>query len=348
MTTVELAAQYIVSHLTQQRPLFVAIQGPQGSGKSYITAELGKYLQALPRSLRVVSLSIDDLYLPHEDLVSLARSNSENVLWKGRGQPGTHDVELGVRVLSGLKNANDSIELPRFDKSLHSGAGDRLALDGTGVIVRQPPTIDVVIFEGWCVGFRSISREDLLSRWNGVWKQERARLSVQEEETGKLADIEAVNERLKDYERLWDFFDCFIKVIRYYLIIARSEHVTQLSSESPGSEIQSKYSVVYKWRLQQEHHMKAANGGRGMTDEDVKRRAIFQTKITVLLDLSFIRFVDRYIPGYVFFGDMGLHKTEDLSKAAKKCFTLILDENRTVTRTLDSEYKQSRILHDLC
>ncbi|KJA27791.1 hypothetical protein HYPSUDRAFT_34939 [Hypholoma sublateritium FD-334 SS-4] len=303
MTTVELTAQYIVSHLTPQRPLFVAIQGPQGSGKSYITAELGKYLQAPPYSLRVVSLSIDDLYLPHEALVSLARANSENVLWQGRGQPGTHDVDLGVRVLSGLQKASDSIELPRFDKSLHSGAGDRLPIDGTGVIVRQPPTIDVVIFEGWCVGFRSISREDLLSRWNGVWKRERVRLSVQEEETGRLADIEAVNERLKDYERLWDFFDCFIK----------------LSSESPGSEIQSKYSVVYKWRLQQEHHMKSVNGGRGMTDEDVKR------------------FVDRYIPGYVFFGDMGLHKTEDLSSAVKKCFTLILDENRTVTRTIDSE-----------
>ena len=271
MTTVELAAQYIINQLAQQRPLFVAIQGPQGSGKSYITAELVKYLQAPPHSLRVVSLSIDDLYLPHKDLVSLAETNTENVLWQGRGQPGTHDVELGIRVLSGLKNANGSIELPRFDKSLYSGAGDRLPLDGTGVIVRQPPTIDIVIFEGWCVGFRSISREDLSSRWNGVWKQERAKLSVQEEETGKLADVEAVNEKLKDYERLWDFFDCFIKVTTYYLISALSEHVTQLSSESPRSEMQSNYSVVYKWRLQQEHHMKAANGGRGMTDEDVKK-----------------------------------------------------------------------------
>ncbi|KAK7691750.1 hypothetical protein QCA50_005151 [Cerrena zonata] len=45
------------------------------------------------------------------------------------------------------------------------------------------------------------------------------------------------------------------------------------------------YVHIYKWRLQQEHNMKAKNGGRGMTDEQVEA------------------FIDRYIPGYVFFGD---------------------------------------------
>ena len=29
--------------------------------------------------------------------------------------------------------------------------------------------------------------------------------------------------------------------------------------------------VIYKWRLQQEHTMKASNGGRGMSDEQVTR-----------------------------------------------------------------------------
>ena len=31
------------------------------------------------------------------------------------------------------------------------------------------------------------------------------------------------------------------------------------------------YAYIYKWRLQQEHHMKAKNGGKGMTDEQVER-----------------------------------------------------------------------------
>ena len=29
------------------------------------------------------------------------------------------------------------------------------------------------------------------------------------------------------------------------------------------------YTHIYKWRLQQEHHMKARNGGIGMADEQV-------------------------------------------------------------------------------
>ena len=30
------------------------------------------------------------------------------------------------------------------------------------------------------------------------------------------------------------------------------------------------YIHIYKWRLQQEHNMKATNGGRGMTDSQVE------------------------------------------------------------------------------
>lgn len=32
----------------------------------------------------------------------------------------------------------------------------------------------------------------------------------------------------------------------------------------------SSYSVIYRWRLEQEHYMKASNGGRGMSDVAVK------------------------------------------------------------------------------
>lgn len=220
MTTVKLIGQYILDHLAQQRPLFVALQGPQGSGKSYVTNELGNFLRASPHSLRVVSLSIDDIYLPHEGLLSLAQSNPDNVLWQGRGQPGTHDIDLGVHVLSTLKRGEGSIELPRFDKSLHSGAGDRLPLDGSGIIVTQPPLVDIVIFEGWCVGFHSISQEDLLSRWNGMWPLQQKLLSLDERQTGRLVDVEAVNEKLKDYERIWDFFDCFVQVTAIFMISA--------------------------------------------------------------------------------------------------------------------------------
>jgi len=66
--------------------------------------------------------------------------------------------------------------------------------------------------------------------------------------------------------------------------------------------------------------MKARNGGRGMSDAGVKS------------------FVDRYIPGYVFFGDslspaaFHGHVLEGL-KWLGKGLTLFLDESRTVTGT---------------
>ena len=213
MTAVELVANHILGQLTEQRPLFVAVQGPQGSGKSHLSAKLQTYLRAPPHSLHVVVLSIDDLYLPHEGLVSLAAAHPQNILWQGRGQPGTHDIDLGVKILSALKAGDHEVKLPQFDKSKFAGEGDRLPLDDDRVIVvEQPPPLDVVILEGWCVGFHPISEEALLGRWDGVWKLERNKLGLREEEVCTLEDVKAINHTLKDYLRLWTYFNVFVQV----------------------------------------------------------------------------------------------------------------------------------------
>ncbi|KAH9485522.1 putative ATP-dependent kinase TDA10 [Psilocybe cubensis] len=300
MTALNLIAEYVLRKLSQHRPLFVAIQGPQGSGKSYLATHVQSLLQKPPHSLRVAVLSIDDLYLPHKDLVLLAAANSDNPLLNGRGQPGTHDVDLGVQILSALKTGNSTIELPRFDKSLHSGEGDRLPVDGTGTIVVQPPRIDVVIFEGWCVGFSPISEQEILSRWRGVWDSERRKLNRGLDNICRPADLKIINEYLKQYSRLWSFFDIFV----------------QLKPEEPPFSHVSRYEVVYKWRLDQEHNMKSRNGGKGMSDTAVQS------------------FVDRYIPGYVFFGDFPpLRHEENLegtSIQAVSGLSIVLDEARNV------------------
>ena len=210
--TVELAANHILGQLTKQRPLFVAVQGPQGSGKSYLSAKLQDYLRAPPHSLHVVVFSIDDLYLSHEALVSLAAAHPQNILWQGRGQPGTHDIDLGVKTLSALKAGDHRVRLPQFDKSLFAGEGDRLPLDDDRiVVVEQPPLLDIVILEGWCVGFHPISEEALLSRWD-VWTLERKKLEMRGEDLGTLDDVKAINHILKDYLRLWTFFNVFVQV----------------------------------------------------------------------------------------------------------------------------------------
>ncbi|PPQ98393.1 hypothetical protein CVT24_004072 [Panaeolus cyanescens] len=290
--SVQLAAQHILRNLnTNKRPLFVAIQGPQGSGKSYLSKRLQEHLQSPPLSLRVAVLSIDDLYRPHDGLVSLAETHPHNSLWKGRGQPGTHDVNFGLELLSAIRTGSQSIELPRFDKSLFAGEGDRLPMDGTGPIVEQPPSIDVLIFEGWCVGFSPISEEELQLRWTGIWQSELHKLQLNPN-SFRLQDIRAINSTLTLYLALWDFFDVYIS----------------LRPDSSSTSDDSLYSVVYKWRLEQEHKMKLSNGGRGMTDTEVKL------------------FVDRYIPGYVFFGDL------DRIRWREKGLVLTLDEGRNVVK----------------
>lgn len=203
---------HIVEHVDPNPsiPLFVALQGPQGSGKSYLSAQLKDRLSVPPHSLNVALLSIDDLYLPHDALVALAAQRPLNSLWAGRGQPGTHDIALGIKVLQALKARSGSVELPSFDKSLFDGEGDRSA---SSIIVYAP--VDVVILEGWCVGFFPISQDELDKRWDGVWNKESAKLGLPG--VVKKNDLERVNEGLNGYVDMWAYFDIFVQVSRSYL-----------------------------------------------------------------------------------------------------------------------------------
>ena len=54
------------------------------------------------------------------------------------------------------------------------------------------------------------------------------------------------------------------------LFILTRGHI-QLKPPVPESATQSLFSIVYEWRLEQEHYMKVNNGNRGMSDEGVKQ-----------------------------------------------------------------------------
>ncbi|TCD60787.1 hypothetical protein EIP91_009516 [Steccherinum ochraceum] len=299
---------HVLQHLARHRslsaastrpipPLFVGVQGPQGSGKSYLSKRLKQILSSPPHSLSVVVLSIDDLYLRHEGLVALARAHPQNALLKGRGQPGTHDIELGTRILGQLKNINANgagdVRLPMFEKSLHGGEGDRLH---ETVAVRGP--VDVVVLEGWCLGFHPIPLNEIERRW-----KEPVQGLAEDFFTARgfrKDDIVDVNERLKAYLPWWKYLNTFIQV--------------KPDDAHP-------YVHIYKWRLQQEHNMKATNGGKGMTDAQVEA------------------FIDRYIPGYVFFGD-GVTKgllqedgTRQQPPWAGNGLQIQIDEEREVVET---------------
>ena len=68
-------------------------------------------------------------------------------LFKTRGVPGTHDVALGVAAIRGLtsSHAGEMTRLPRFDKPRDQPVPTDLEATVDG-------PVDVVIFEGWCVG----------------------------------------------------------------------------------------------------------------------------------------------------------------------------------------------------
>ncbi|KAG8920996.1 THO complex subunit 2 [Tulasnella sp. 417] len=311
-TIAELIAQHLRDSVRQHwamphntTPLIAAIQGPQGSGKT-TAARAVKALLEESEAYNIALLSIDDLYLPHDGLRSVAAAHPNNPLLNGRGHPGTHDLELGRDILERLKQSNvpspetkDAIILPVFDKSLNNGEGDRLPED-SGIKVEGGAHL--VIIEGWCLGFYPLSDQELEKRYNAVQSQDDGSDPVESKrrQSYSLQDLKDVNGYLKSYvDVLYPFFTCFAQII-------------------PGPD---PIALTYQWRLQQEHDMKALNGGRGMTDEQVK----------------------AYIPGYIFFADgmeKGYNTDSGIEPVLEKFppwrghhLRVMIDKNRAITKT---------------
>ena len=221
MGKVSIVVEHVLAHLSNPRPsqsspsspLFLALQGPQGSGKTFLTEHVKNSLSCADErhpTLRVATLSIDDLYLPHTQLKAVASSNSGNALLRGRGQPGTHDIALGLSLLRSLKDINRSptghLRIPRFDKSLFGGEGDRLP-ESQWTPIQGP--LDVVLLEGWCVGFYPQSRQYIERRMN----QEPLGLEQTfDASTYTLEHVLDVNRYLAEYAKWWDLFDIFVQV----------------------------------------------------------------------------------------------------------------------------------------
>jgi D-glycerate 3-kinase len=136
----------------------LGLQGPQGCGKSTTAAELVEAAQQ--EGWRAVSVSIDDFYLTHAEQRALAAAHPGNPTLLYRGYPGTHDVALGARVIDALASCPDgrSILVPGYDKSAHAGRGDRAP---EALWRRATGPLDVVVVEGWMVGFAPVDERTL-------------------------------------------------------------------------------------------------------------------------------------------------------------------------------------------
>ena len=151
------------------RPIIVGVNGGQGSGKTTLCLFLEEIL--LPEAgLRAVTLSLDDFYLSKPERRTLA--DKVHPLFAVRGVPGTHDVPLMIASLHKLRSGVGAL-VPRFDKAL-----DDRPPEAKWRRIAGP--VDVVLFEGWCVGAAPQTEEALIVPVNaleaeedpdGVWRR---------------------------------------------------------------------------------------------------------------------------------------------------------------------------------
>jgi len=132
----------LISHILDKKsdqPLFININGAQGTGKSTLTHFL-KHLIEAETCFSVAAISLDDFYLTRSERETLAQSL--HPLLQTRGVPGTHDVQLMENTLSKLLEGN-TCSIPRFNKAVD----DRYTQEHW---TQCNKSTDIILFEGWC------------------------------------------------------------------------------------------------------------------------------------------------------------------------------------------------------
>jgi D-glycerate 3-kinase len=159
-----LAAALAKAASSKAGTLVVGVNGAQGSGKTTLCSLLRVLLES-GFGLRVASVSIDDLYKTHAERGRLGRKR--HPLFTTRGVPGTHDVEMGLQLLAGLSapEAGHQVAIPVFDKAI-----DDRAPRSAWRVVETP--VDIVLFEGWCVGASPQAPAALLEPVNALEEAE--------------------------------------------------------------------------------------------------------------------------------------------------------------------------------
>ena len=202
------------------------VSGLQGSGKSTLAAQLAA--AAAERGLRALAVSIDDFYLDQPARQALARK--VHPLLATRGPPGTHDVALACSTLDALRDGRP-VRVPVFDKLADRRLG--------AARWRDVGRVDLVVFEGWCLGTPAETDEALVAPLNALEREEDADGRWRRYCNDALA---------RDYPALW----------------RRTDRLLFL--QPPG------FDIVPQWRWQQEQALLAQDPSRpGMTRAQVER-----------------------------------------------------------------------------
>ena len=230
------------------KTLFLGFSGGQGSGKTTVVKILKIILKKFFKRKIHVS-SIDDFYKTLKDRNKM--SYTAHPLFKTRGVPGTHDINLIKKFFYFIKRKNfKKTKLPKFDKSID----DRLKKKYWFNVKERP---EIVILEGWCVG--------ALPQQNSLIKKPINILEKYEDQD--LVWRKHVNEKLKrEYKKLFAMIDCYIFM------------------KIPN------FNMVFKWRLLQENKLRKVLRYKKkiMSYNEIKRFIMFYQRITLQMvrDLS--------------------------------------------------------------
>ncbi|TGG82416.1 MAG: hypothetical protein ERJ69_04905 [Aphanocapsa feldmannii 288cV] len=163
----------------------LGLAGVPGMGKTTLSRALLAF--AAQRGLRTVVASIDDYYLPLQQRQAAMAGNPYGI---DRGPPGSHDLVLLRRGLERYRQGG-VLQLPRFDKTLEGGRGDRVCVAAMAG--------DLLLLEGWMVGARPFAVSSA-HPWPGATAAERRW-------------CERCGRALMDYRDCWQQLDGLVLVL---------------------------------------------------------------------------------------------------------------------------------------
>ena len=230
------------------KTLFLGFSGGQGSGKTTAVKILKIILKKFFKRKIHVS-SIDDFYKTLKDRNKM--SKNIHPLFKTRGVPGTHDINLIKKFFYFVKNKRfKKTKLPKFDKSIDDRSKKKYWFN-----IKERP--EIVILEGWCVGAKPQSNFLIKKPVNLLEKYEDKDLTWRY----------YVNMKLEaEYKKLFSLIDNYIFM------------------KIPN------FKMVFKWRLLQENKLRKKSQFRKkiMSYNEIKRFIMFYQRITLQMikDLS--------------------------------------------------------------